>query len=103
MFEKEAEIYTEEYYYETPKQFFLAGAKIGYNKAKEWHMTEKEDLPEITDKNRTVLYLAWTSYGVGGSPAIIRPLKKKYMNLWTGAILDKKDIVAWKECELPYF
>lgn len=68
-----------------------------------WHMTEKEDLPEITDKNRTVLYLAWTSYGVGGSPAIIRPLKKKYMNLWTGAILDKKDIVAWKECELPYF
>ena len=35
MFEKEAAIYTEEYYYETPEQFFLAGAKLGYKKANE--------------------------------------------------------------------
>ncbi len=98
MFEKEAEIYTEEYYYETPKQFFLAGAKIGYNKAKEWH---KGELPQVTDKNKETLYLAWTKYGRAGSPCIVTPLKVKYINLWTGAIVDKEDVVSWKEIELP--
>jgi hypothetical protein len=98
MFEKEAEIYTEEYYYETPKQFFLAGAKIGYIKAKEWH---KGQLPDVTENNRNTLYLAWTKYGRAGSPCIVTPLKVKYINLWTGAIVDKEDVVSWKEIELP--
>lgn len=69
-----------------------------YEDLLKWH---KGELPQITKKNKETLYLAWTKYGRAGSPCIVTPLKEKYMNLWTGAIVDKEDVVFWKEIELP--
>ena len=69
-----------------------------YEDLLKWH---KGELPQITKKNKETLYLAWTKYGRAGSPCIVTPLKEKYMNLWTGAIVDKEDVVSWKEIELP--
>ena len=99
MFEKEAE----EYFRENAYNFDEVTAcrecmEIGYNKANEWN---KGELPQITDKNKETLYLAWTKYGRAGSPCIVTPLKEKYMNLWTGAIVDKEDVVSWQEIILP--
>ena len=69
-----------------------------YEDLLKWH---KGELPQITKKNKETLYLAWTKYGRAGSPCIVTPLKEEYMNLWTGAIVDKEDVVSWKEIELP--
>ena len=105
MFEKEAEDYMYSkigvYKKSDTQEILLSfkdGAEFGYNKANEWH---KGELPQVTDKNKETLYLAWTKYGRAGSPCIVTPLKEKYMNLWTGAIVDKKDVVSWKKIELP--
>ena len=69
-----------------------------YEDLLKWH---KGELPQVTKKNKETLYLAWTKYGRAGSPCIVTPLKEKYMNLWTGAIVDKEDVVSWKKIKLP--
>jgi hypothetical protein len=105
MFEEEADKwansnhrYAEFEIVDAAKTAFIKGAELGYRKATEWH---KGELPQVTDKNKETLYLAWTKYGRAGSPCIVTPLKVKYINLWTGAIVDKEDVVSWKEIELP--
>ena len=105
----EIETYEGESYKETNQyDAYMAGYAQGETDEKfrtkpivikeKWH---KGELPKVTDKNRGTLYLAWTIYGRAGSPCIVTPLKEKYMNLWTGAIVDKEDVVSWKEIELP--
>ena len=106
MFEKEADLHASimawdediDTWETIAERSFQKGAEFGYNKAKEWH---KGELPQVTDKNKETLYLAWTKYGRAGSPCIVTPLKEKYMNLWTGAIVDKEDVVSWQEIILP--
>lgn len=98
MFENEAEEYAKKLLNPSLEYAFKDGAEFGYNKAREWN---KGQLPDVTENNKGTLYLAWTKYGRAGSPCIVTPLKVKYMNLWTGAIVDKEDVVSWHEIILP--
>ena len=58
MFEKEAEEYVDNNFYdlieevqEIARVTFKAGAEFGYNKANEWHYVKDGDLPNTETKN----------------------------------------------------
>lgn len=115
MFEEEAEIYTEEYYYETPKQFFLAGAKIGYNKANEWHYMKDGKLPNTDTKDYTYIRRRkryerqFTDYRVIKCYVLCQNEKGKittevgYFDCNKKCFLNNAEgiVIAWKEIVLP--
>ena len=104
MFEKEAQEYVDDYFYdliekvqEIAKVAFKDGAEFGYNNANEWHFVKDGDYPKKTG----VYLVAWKrtrhveEYGEWG-------FNVDFFNADEGYFEGSGDfVIAWKEIVLP--
>ena len=97
------------YKWETDKRSYIDGfkdgAEFGYNKANEWHYVKDGDLPK--DNEYIMIYAKLADNIAVGKRRCAGKIRKRCVYEWYFATyegtycLRDKDIIAWKEIELP--
>ena len=87
------------------EECFKDGAEFGYNKANEWHYVKDGDLPK---ENEYILIYSKLADNIAvGKRRCAGKIRKRCVYEWYFATyegtycLRDKDIIAWKEIELP--
>ena len=119
MFETEAEEYADNVFNPVQEKFFITrglvqghiaaafkdGAEFGYNKANEWHYVKDGDLPK--ENEYIMIYSKLADNIAVGKRRCAGKIRKRCVYKWYFATyegtysLRDKDVIAWKEIELP--